>query len=96
MKTLVLCELVGNHLGSRRIAAKLREDLSREPGPIALDLAGVEVLGHSFADELFGKLAEEYGLEVFKKRFILKNVAESDRLLIRSVVSARIEPSKAS
>ncbi len=61
--TINLSEL-GGFLASRHSAAKLRQRILQEirNGLVELDFSGVQGLSDSFADELFGVLAENYGV----------------------------------
>jgi len=91
-----LSEKIGRNLASRKRAAEFRAWLILQPVPLQLDLSGVELLSHSFADELFGKIAEEFGSDFFRSKVMLVGMKNGDRDLIRSVVIDRMENRKAS
>ena len=95
MIMISLSEKVGRNLASRKRAAEFRAWLISQTESVQLDLSGVELLSHSFADELFGKIAEEFGSEFFKNRVVLMGMKDHDRELIRSVVINRMETRKA-
>ncbi len=92
MKTIFLSKKIGPNLSTRRAAASLREELVSSSEPVVIDFSGVELISHSFADELFGKLAEKFGLSVFRDRFHLAKLNDNDRMMLRTVVSDRLEP----
>jgi STAS-like domain of unknown function (DUF4325) len=58
--------------GSREIAREVRtkiENILRSTlKPITLNIRGVTIVSSSYADEIFGKLAKDLGLEVFRSR----------------------------
>lgn len=84
--TFNLYEL-GGFLASRKSAASLRANIEAElrSGTVVMNLAGVESLSESFADELFGVLAQEYSFEGLFSR--LKIVDASDSV-VASIVQA--------
>ena len=88
---ILVSEKFGTHLGSRVQAGAFRATLMSEAGPIVLDFSGVEVVGHAFADELFGKLAEELGKDIFRDRFQLKNLSPENRALVKAVIRNRLD-----
>lgn len=67
MEISVLCP-VGTDLASRRSAALLRasiNDLLDANVAVRIDLSNVQSISESYADELFGVLVLEHGLDVF-------------------------------
>jgi anti-anti-sigma regulatory factor len=90
--TVSISEKLGKNLGSRKAAASFREELLKTSGQVVLDFAGVNVMSHSFADEFFGKLAEVHGPDVFRNRFLLKNISPQDGVIVRAVVAERTQP----
>jgi len=83
--------------GTRRVGEMARLALEQyllEHEVIAVDFDN-QNLNPSFADECLGKLAEQLGLEEFKKRVRLGNVSESTKPLIRHVVLTRTRQAEA-
>lgn len=61
----------GTSLGTREMGNELRTKIEREfdtEEKIEFDLTGIDVLSHSYADEVFGKLVKKYGIEGFKSK----------------------------
>lgn len=78
----------GIHLGTRHLGAGARMLLLEKiktSAPVLCNLSGVEVMSNSFADECFGKLLEQYGLEALRG---LITFSSSDALVARSIVTA--------
>lgn len=90
MKTIFLSKSIGPNLSTRKTAAIVRQELAASSEPVIVDFSGVQLMSHSFADELFGKLAEQFGLDVFRERFRLVNLTEQDRMMLRAVVTDRL------
>jgi hypothetical protein len=84
----------GKNLVSRKVGAQLRSALLSSNEPVEIDFSDVHLMNHSFADEVFGKLVAERGIDVFKNYVFLKNVSENDRQMIKAVVRER-QPAKA-
>lgn len=86
---IFLLNEAGRHLGSRPVAAQIRQKIMAFDH-VVLDFAGVEVISHSFADELVGKLAGIYGKDLFKSKIKLKNVPEESRAIFTYVINDNI------
>ena len=54
MKMIYLSKTIGPNLSTRRSAAVLREELLSSKEPVEINFEGIELMSHSFADELFG------------------------------------------
>jgi len=83
-------------LASRRSAAALRSELESRLSstPVVLDLAKVIGISESYADELFGVLVRDLGIEQVLDRLHIRN-AQSQ--VLRSIVHAirqRLEASR--
>jgi hypothetical protein len=81
-------------LGTRRAAEQLRvtllNKLSLGASRLVLDFEGVAVVGVSFADEVVGKLAEQYGVIGFMQRFELRNVERTIHMLLERAINLRL------
>lgn len=80
--------LAGPALASRSTAAPVREQLLADihrQGHVVVDLQKVDSISESYADELFGVLVQEYGLEWFLDHIELRN---ADEYVLRSVAVA--------
>lgn len=86
---------VGTDLASRRSASLLRLNIQDilDNGCIAtLDFSNVKSISESYADELFGILTLEYGLEVIS----IENADKSILLEIVKAIRRRIDDAKLS
>ena len=86
-KTIRFSE-IGSSLGTRDLAAKLREDVLLdidENDKIIFDFEGVNVITNSFANEYFGKMIERISVEKFRNKFAFINANDFiQRVLISS------------
>lgn len=75
---------LGAELVGRSAGARLRERIvhSARTGLVVVDLAGIEAISPSFADELFGKLPRDL---VRSRRVRFVNASEDIRALARGV-----------
>lgn len=78
-------EVCGTHLSSRGRAAELRASLFASPSRLVLDFSGVVALSASFADELFGVLVIEKGLEWIRDNVGVENASKS---VMRALLTA--------
>jgi hypothetical protein len=88
---LFVIHLVGS-LSTRESGARAREQFHSallQQLVVAADFGDREV-SPSFADELFGKLAEEIGSVEFRKRVRAIGLTESTRQLVNQVVARRL------
>ena len=83
---LNLCKY-GTCLASRRVGRQIRQKIE-DVGTVELDLAEVEVMSPSFADELFGMLVYKQGADWFKTHVKVSNASEA---IIDDIVGAVIE-----
>ena len=58
-------------------------------GVTVFDFEGVETITNSFADEVFGRMAYEMGMEELRRRTTFKNVSPFWAQVIRSAIDAR-------
>lgn len=75
-------------LASRNLASKERSALHnrlKNHGQVVIDLAGVESISESFADELFGVLVLEKGFDFVVKHIKIINAADD---VLRSIAIA--------
>lgn len=83
---------LGIHLSSRDTAARLRADIIRATaagGPAEIEMADVETVSESFADEAFAVLADARGAEWFRTRMRLINMSADVRDVILSAILER-------
>lgn len=76
IKTIKFGEIASS-LGTRNLAAKLREDVileMKDRDKIVFDFEGVNIVTNSFANEYFGKLIEVISADKFKEKFAFTNV----------------------
>jgi hypothetical protein len=91
MSTLKLREF-GDFLGSRHLGHDIRERLTAlllRGEDVVVDFDGVSMVTQSFADEAFGKLARDVGVEPFCKHVTLQSVTPDVAPLLRHVLARR-------
>ena len=89
MKIISLSKKIGENLGHRSNAAEFREEILRLNEPVQLDFSGVKIVSYSFADEFFGRLANEFGKDVFRTRIIVKNLRPESQSVMRAAIENR-------
>lgn len=83
--------------GSRDFGIAIKaviKDALDEGKQVTVDLAGIEDMTPSFADECFGKLSEEFGEDVTERHIHVIN-GEQFRPLISAVTRIRLQRSAA-
>jgi len=85
-------------LGSRRSGFGVRTKIKnmrkfseQEQIRIVCDMSGVGVMSSSFADELFGKLAAEMGIDEYKRQISVINATRINIMLIDRAIKQRLE-----
>lgn len=84
----------GSFLGSRVLGLEFREQIELfldQGDDVIVDLAGVHLMTHSFADETFGKVVKKLGLPDFKRRVLIRNLDPKLIPFIRYVLKYRVE-----
>lgn len=84
---------VPGSLASRAAGLRLKSEIKAAISThdlVVVDFNGREVTP-SFADECFGALAEEFGLNEFKARVRSKNVPSKARALLSHVIKQRVQ-----
>jgi len=56
---------------------------------VLVDFEGLEIVSHSFADEIFGVLMEEYGWEFVKHNIKPINASSAIKEVLKTVVAFR-------
>lgn len=86
---------IGESLGTRHLGENVRKQISEKlfnnSEKIIFDFDGVEIISNSFADECFGKLVEEYGLDFVRKRSTFRNVNTIVETIIRKAINDRLK-----
>src|SRR6266851_1688571 len=82
-------------LGSRRSGFEVRTKIKnllkfQEKAKIVCDMSGVGLMSSSFADEVFGKLASEMGLDTYKRRVMVNNSTRINAMLIGRAIEQRL------
>ena len=88
----VLAQL-GRYLSSRDRARVVRcslEDALLQQPTVTIDAAGVVLVSHSFADELFGVLVQDHGDDWFRTHVRVINLAEPVRESILQAIHERL------
>ena len=98
MNTLTL-KIAETDLASRAKAALLREKvltILSSGSNVDMDLANVESISDSFADELFGVLAASYGIESLAQRLRVSQATDSLYKVIALNINNRLHQVAAS
>lgn len=93
MKTTVLSP-VGTDLASRRSAAALRAEIElllHAHQRVAIDLSGVQTTSESYADELFGILARDFGLEGFSHQISIRGASADVLRRVAGAIKERLD-----
>jgi len=82
-------------LGSRRSGYEVRMKIKNllkfnDQARIICDMSGIGVMSSSFSDEVFGKLAGEWGLEKYKRHVTVINATRINALLIGRAIEQRL------
>lgn len=81
--------------GSRRAGFDVRRKLNNlllmsGVSIVTCDMTGVSLMSSSFADEVFGKMAREFGTNIFQRRLKLKGLSTTNNMLVARAVSQRM------
>ena len=66
-------------------------DMAALHSVVELDFLGVTGVSHSFADECFGILIAENGLDFFKKNLKFRSLNEEIKAILRFVLAERMQ-----
>lgn len=94
---ILIMKEFGNSLTTRDIGEKIRVAITnsiKNNEVITVDFTDVNQITHSCADEIFGKLAEEIGINGLKKNISIKNTNETTSTIIKYVIARRLSDSK--
>lgn len=71
----------GSSIGSRDFGAQVRHQVKEclsSHRPVTFDFSGIEIISSAFADELFGKLCEDIGLDNFRSNIKINGFSNED------------------
>jgi hypothetical protein len=96
MNSILSYALPKGFLASRKLAIPHRRHIEQafnnsEVMQIQIDLAGVESISQSYADEIFGVLVEEFGCEDVLQKIKLKNANDYILESIAIVIDRRAQ-----
>lgn len=89
---ILLCQF-GEFLATRTLgddARRLIEQSVHQDGVARIDFSGVDGITISFADEVFGKLALQWGLDLLRGRIRVRNANEGIARTIQFAISTRL------
>ena len=92
MKTVIMADF-GTSL-STRASGRCAYDAIREASsgfsePVKFDFAGVDTVTNSFADELFGRMAYDFGMDELRSITSFANAKRFIAVVIRNAMEAR-------
>jgi hypothetical protein len=58
--------------------------------PVEVSFSGMSVISSSFADEVFAKIAQDYGEQFFRERLLISNANETIRGIIAREIEMRV------
>ena len=85
---------IGNSLGTRVVAQKIRLDIENSLGNndfVTFDFSNVNSISHSFADECFGKLLLSWGISELKSKTTFTNANDLIKQTIAFTLKERSE-----
>lgn len=91
--TPILLRQFGEFLATRTLgddARRLIEQSVHQDGVARIDFAGVDGITISFADEVFGKLVLQWGLDLLRSRIRVRNANEGIARTIQFAISTRL------
>ena len=94
---LIKFKEIGSSFGTRTLGKKIREKEVKSfnaSEKVIFDFEDVELISNSFADECFGKLIEEFGLEFTKNMTTFKNANNLVALVLKKAINDRIKKNK--
>ncbi len=83
----------GSSLASRAKAAEFRKGLTIALSTselVELDLTSIDSISHSYADELFGILALQYGLDTLGEKLRIMHASDDTMLVIAQCIHDRV------
>lgn len=84
----------GTDLASRRSAAILRAEIEvslQLNSRVVVDLSNVQTISESYADELFGILARDFGLEGFSRQVSIRGASADVLRRVAGAVKERLD-----
>ena len=86
---IIKMSLLGNSLGTRSDAEKLRIEILKSEEMCVLDFADVSIVSNSFADELLGIIVRDFGMKTLKEKVILRSANVEVSATIRTAILNR-------
>lgn len=90
---IMLMKKWGHVLSERDLGSKIRKEIINDlhtGKSVVIDFSGVEMINSSFADEVFGKLIADLGIERAKHSLSITNVSETVKIIINEAIATRI------
>ena len=76
-------------IAGRSAFAKISKEMQLADGIVTFDFDGVDSITNSFADEVFGRMICEIGMEEMKKRTTFKNISPFWAHIVRAAMDSR-------
>lgn len=73
----------------KQVYASLYNNILHCDELLILDFDGIDAVTNSFADEVFGRLAEQIGLSELQKRTTFRNIDRISAISVRVAIDAR-------
>ena len=80
----------GTRYAARRFRNMILNASMQKGHRVILDFKGVGIISSSYADELLGKLIDDFGLVRFMERFQLRDVSDTNAIIIDEALSTRV------
>lgn len=87
--TVKLSDL-GNSLGTREEAKRIRDKIMESSEIVTLDFENISIVSNSFADELLGIIVRDFGFEKLKEKVVLANTNSEVQLTIKKAIVTRM------
>lgn len=83
----------GTTLGTRKLGSEIRSQVEhsiKSNDKAIFDFSDVSLISNSFADECFGKLVEEFGMEVMRSKTSFTNTNSKVSLVVKKAIVDRL------
>lgn len=94
IKVIIKFKNINFSLGTRKLGESIRNTISQNiiaEEIIVFDFADVDLISNSFADECFGKLIEDFGIDYVKSKTTFRNVNPLIDMVIKKAITDRIK-----
>lgn len=88
---IIKLNTINTSLGTRKLGDNLRDQILSSQEQVTFDFEGIDIISNSFADECFGKLVVEIGMDNFKKQVMFANANQFIKSILVKVINDRMK-----